>query len=220
MKKIIMMMFVLAFIFAMAVPGVQAIPILNLYDVGTSTGVSIVDGQIGLVSDANGTAGVITWIGSLGVWTVNVTTGITMPATGSALVPSLDLNSVDISSGAGTLWIWFSETGFGPFSGIVNSSVGGTTPGTTSFQTILGPSTIISSLGPFGGPAFSGSTSTPVSFPSGSTLELLGIITHGGPGTTSFNTTAQGVPEPGTLLLLGSGFAGLAFYGRLRSRKQ
>ena len=105
-------MFLLAIVFSVMASDVQAIPTLILYDVGSGTGISITDGLAGF--DVNPFAGAITWVGSLGVWTFNVSTGVTMPFIGSPVAPVLDLQSLDFSSGPGTLWIWFSETGFGP----------------------------------------------------------------------------------------------------------
>jgi hypothetical protein len=53
-------------------------------------------------------------------------------------------------------------------------------------------------------------TSLPPNFP-GSPLSL--------PSSTSLDGGTAPVPEPGTILLLGSGFIGLALYGRRRMRR-
>ena len=88
---------------ALGADRVNAVPTLTLFD-GTTT-ITITDGS-GL--DANAAVGAVTFSGRIGVWDVNVSTGITKPVIGSSTVPMMDLNSVDHSTGAGTLTITFS----------------------------------------------------------------------------------------------------------------
>jgi hypothetical protein len=202
----------LVFIFAAMAQPVLAIPTLWLSDNGGSTWLTASDNGAG---DSNPLDGVVQFSNPMGNWIVNVTTGITNPVLGSATSPHMDLNSVNVNStSGGTLLIGFSEDGFGPFDGWLQSSVGGVTTGTAEFASgINGLDTLISSFGPFRG-AFSGSTSAAASLSSDDILWLGAKITHNsGWGSTSFNYEVK-VPEPGMLLLFGSGLVGLAFFRR------
>jgi hypothetical protein len=182
--------------------------------------VSVVDNTPG---DWNPLEGVVTFIGSLGSWTVNVTTGITKPALGSSTAPSMDLNSVNVSSsGAANLIIEFTETGFGPLgTADFETNVGGSTGGSATFaaflseaNTAFGTDTQISGLGAFSGGAFSGVTAIEMDPLDPFALTLRASIFHTGAVATSFNMDVQGsasaVPQPATVLLLAAGVAGVA----------
>ena len=107
----------------------QAVPSLRISD--SSTTINVSDGGPG---DVSPTPGAVVWTGAIGVWNVNVDTGITKPVQGSAVAPFMDLSFVDVSSGPGTPTLMFSETGFtAPGSGV--ALIGGTTAGTVSYAT-------------------------------------------------------------------------------------
>ena len=76
--------------------------------------------------------GKVTVDATLGVWTVNVSTGLTKPILGTANVPRMDLNTTDTSSGAGVLTIWWGDTDFLYVPGTALATSGGTTTDATS----------------------------------------------------------------------------------------
>jgi hypothetical protein len=113
-------------------PAAQAIPQLRLSD-GFTT-ITVTDGGVGDI-DAN--VGAIVFQGSIGVFNISVTTGITKPILGSPTEPVLDLNSIAVNgTGPGTLTISFSETDFVSAGPSVNflTAVGGVTAGSVVFD--------------------------------------------------------------------------------------
>jgi hypothetical protein len=180
--------------------------------------------------DVNPAAGAVTVIGTVGLFTVNVTTAITEPALGSASFAILDLNSVNVSGGPGTLTILASHTGYaGPLPGGIypaQLNVGGTTTGTVSFagylddgNALFGTTSLLGTLGPFGPGAFSGSVAGAAGATAPFALTLVANITHTSGGNTSFDFEVRPrVAEPGMLSLFGIGLGSVLVGGRRRLR--
>lgn len=206
---------------------------LYLFDGTAADNKTVLDEGVG---DQNtGMVGVVGFNGAVGsTWTVNVVTGQTKPALGSASQPSLDLNFVDTSSGAGTITIAFFDSGFTPTLAGAIASIGGTTTGVSvnystyhragsAAATLNGSSTGLDlsswtqltsqnfTSSPFSGSANGG----PLSIGQDG-YELLQVVTI----TTRVAGASSGdaslaAPDGGmTLMLLGSSLTGLAFLRR------
>ena len=207
-----------------------ATPITITLDDGINPVVTCADGD---ACDLNGAAGAVTFIGTVGAWTTNVTTGLSYPVVGSQNNMVLDLNSVNVSSSTGgTLIITASDI---DYSGIILGglaptlfNVGGTvnsqTTSTVQFKAwvndnnlAFGQQTLVANSGSFGAGAFAFTQTGSVSATDPFSATIQATINHAGAGQSSFNADLQSTPEPGSLFLLGSGLIGLGWLRRKRN---
>jgi hypothetical protein len=189
--------------FLASIISAHAMPAMQLSD-GTTT-ILIVDEGPG---DAlPGIIGGVGYMGSVGAFNLNVTSGFVTPFIGTYNLPMLNLNSVGVSSsgGGGTLTIMFTQTGFEPISGsLFETKVGGTNHGTVSFSTYVdstntafGTGTLIGNLGAAGVGAFSGSTSSIFTPSDPFSVTAVATVTHGsGKKASSFGLSVNVAPEP------------------------
>jgi hypothetical protein len=173
--------------------------------------------------------GVVTFVGPLGVWILNVSTALSKPLLGGVSLAETDLNSVNVSSGAGTLIISLSDDNFSlPGStGFGLLDIGGTTQGTASYasyidlgNTLFATTTLIGS-GSANAGAFSDSLGSGLALTSLFSMTTIVTLTHASElNISSFNAnTRVSVPEPATLTFLGGGLLALGFFARNRRKR-
>ena len=201
---------VFAAVLALAPSKSEAGLMLTLDD-GINPVVSITDGGIG---DASSDAGVVMYNGGLGSWSVNVTTGIGNDILGSPTWARIDLNSVNVSNGLGSLTISLTQTDISsPLGNMAYlMEIGGTTDGSVTYEAFaddtnaaFGSAIALGLLGPFGGGPFSGAAGGGVTLLSDYSITQSVTIEHDGfAQVTSFDAGLK-IPEPGSLALLGFG---------------
>jgi hypothetical protein len=208
------------FFFAYA-PQSHATAVLTLSDGTTTQTVNDTDGD-----------GVASFSGMIGNFVVNVTTGLSKPT----LTPSIsgqlmDLDSLDVvSSGGGTLTITWEDFGFTNQVTGLQMGIGGTVSGngTVDYKayanntngdplagTLLGDLSFNGSQSPF-------SASVTTNFVGGPpTYSLAEVVTLNftGSGSDSLDAEIKPIPEPGSLMLLGSGLLGFASFARKKFLK-
>jgi len=154
-------------------------------------------------------------------WDIN-TTGLSNPYIGTHAEAELDLNSIAVSGGSGTLTIKLTNT-FNtlPTDGVRGyaTGVGGTTDGTVSFQSFLdntntefGENILLADSGELSGLSFSSSKSGLVETNGFFSITTIATITHADAGqVTSFDYAIK-VPEPSTIAILGLGLLVVSFF--------
>lgn len=182
--------------------------------------------------DLDARPGVILVSATLGVWDLTITTGLSKPQIGSSLVPSMDVDPVVHSTGAGLLTVMISDTGFGPiaaglsadlteaaFTAAGNVDVYGWLDTTNAaFGTEYQKPSVLG-LGP-GADSGVAVAALPAAILAGAnpfSMTLAVDITHTGAGLTTGDASNNFVPEPATLAIWSLlGVAGVMFSRRRR----
>jgi hypothetical protein len=226
MNKQVIAILVATGILTAVAPETKGIPSLRL-----TQGAHVVTISDGVISDLNPTPGTVTFLGAVGSFGINVTSGLTFGR--DSLLPFLDLNSLNASSSTGgTLKLELSEIGYNPMVHSLLSSIGGTLAAgaTLTYKTyidagniLFGHGTLLSSQ-TFSGSSFNGEIGTRLAqldTPFSITLEVILSHPRSAKRTSGFDATVEALPEGGaTATLFGTGLLFLAVLARRHRAEQ
>jgi hypothetical protein len=192
----------------------QATPELVIWD-NAGHSQTILDNQSG---DSASASGQIAWIGSIGVWNLDVSVGVT---TGTTSQPIIDLSGSSTSSGAGVLTVWYSDNGFGPSFGSVDATIGGTLMSNASleFTTAYSPTNNLNignvlTDNTYTGNPFQGASSASINDNGPYSLIEEVTLTHTTAGNSSYDARLSVPDSASTAILMGLGLISLGFFKR------
>ena len=196
-------------------------------------GVPSDDGNLSTVADSFAGPGTVQFSGSVGVFSVVVSVGVSKPLLGPP--PEIDLLNIAVSGGSGTLTISLTDTGFDSINAgfgysAFRTQIGGTTTGivdvnsyvddgNTEFATTEEMGDLTFSAGAFSAEVFERSGPMDLMDPKFS-MTIVTKITHTiGMSVTSFDINLHEVPEPTTFGLGLVALGGLFFMSSRRRKR-
>jgi hypothetical protein len=214
----------------MLAPAAHAVPTLAMtLDDGVNPAITLVDTTH---------LGFLNFTGSLGAFTINVSTGTGVGSLNPLGDGLIDLNSINISSSisGGTLTIKLTEydlvepTGLTLFQSAIGGTVGsiGKPPSTLTFNTFMdntntafGTATALASqIFSGSGSAFSYQSANPGTIAGPYSETVVVSITAPAGSTSSFDGLLSPAPEPTSMAALGAGLVIMGLVARRRARTQ